>query len=438
MIRDRIISIAVFAAFLPCALGAQTRPLTLEETIGMGLENSRQLHSSAMRSDYAGAKASEASAALYPAVKVQAGYTRLSEVPQLVIPIPGMAVTFPVILNNYSAKATLTQPLFTGWKLQSAADIASYSAQAAQTDLAKDRSELIYSVTSAYWNLYRAREVKRLSDESVKQFEHHSDDVRNMMKQGIAVSNDVLKVNVQLANARLVQSDAENNVRLAQISLNSMIGLPLETDTDASSKLTSATQTYPDIATLIANAMRERPDVKSTDYRVQAAETGVRAAKGGWLPQLMLTGSYTYARPNQRIFPALDKFKDTWDVGVSLQFDIWNNLTTLYQTDAAHAQLEQARDAKGILKDGVVLEVTQSWLSFEQAKKRIQLAQLQLDQSAENLRMNQERFAHGYAVSSDLLDAEVADLQSKLQMTQALVDYEVAKARLDKSIGGGR
>jgi outer membrane protein TolC len=235
MIRDRFkFCSLLFAVLVPAILGAQTRPLTLEETIGLGLENSKQLHSSSARSAYAEAKASEAASALYPSVKVQAGYTRLSDVPQFVIPLPGMSVAFPVILDNYSAKATVSQPIFTGWKLQSAADIASDNANASETDLARDKSELIYSVTSAYWNLYRLRELKRLSDDGVKQFEQHSTDVQNMMKQGIAVTNDVLKVNVQLANARLVQSDAENNVRLAQISLNSLIGLPLETESVAS------------------------------------------------------------------------------------------------------------------------------------------------------------------------------------------------------------
>jgi outer membrane protein len=438
MIRYGILFGLLCAVLLPLGLQAQTRPLTLEETITIGLENSRQVHSSAMRSEYAGAKAREASSALYPSVKVQAGYTRLSDVPQFVIPVPGMGITFPVILDNYSAKATLTQPLFTGGKLQGAADIASANAEAAQTDLAKDRSELVYSVTQAYWNLYRMRELKRLNDEAVKQFERHAADIENMMKQGMAVTNDVLKVNVQLANARLMQSDAENNVRLALLTLNSLIGLPLETEIAVTSTLTPASQTYPAISSLIATAMSERPDVKSTDFRLQAAETGVKSAKGGWLPQLMLTGSYTYADPNPRIFPAVDKFKDTWDVGVSLQFDLWNNLSTLYQTDAARAQYEQAKDAVGLTKDAVVLDVTQNYLSFEQAKKRIQLAQLQVEQSAENLRVNQEKFGHGDAISSDLLDAEVADLQSKTLLTQALVEYELAKARLDKAIGGGR
>jgi outer membrane protein TolC len=427
----------LLAVLTPVLLSGQGKQLTLDDAVALSLENSKSLHSSAMKSAYASAKSSEASAALYPSVKVQAGYARLSDVPAFTIPLPGASVSFPVILNNYTTKATVSQPLFTGWKLQSAADIADYNASAAKSDLVKDKSELVYAVTSAYWSLYRAKEVKRLSDESVAQFTRHVADIENMMKQGAATTNDVLKVKVQLANANLMQSDAANTVLIATLSLNSIIGLPLETQTGIISPLTPASQTYPEAAALITNAMAARPDVQSTDLRIRAAESGITAAKGGWLPQVMLTGNYYYSRPNQRIFPALDAFKDTWDVGITLQFDVWNNLTTLYQTDAARAQYEQARDAMGMLKDGVVLEVTQSYLSFEQAKKRITLSQLGVEQGAENLRVNQEKFSHGYAVNSDLLDAEVADLQAKLQLTQALVEYELAKAKLDKAIGKG-
>jgi outer membrane protein len=432
-----IIPFIVLAALAPALSAAQVKLLTLEESIAIGLEKSKTLHASLMRSEYAEAKSSEAAAALYPSLKVQAGYTRLSDVPAFRIPLPGNAVEFPVIVNNYTARATVSQPLYTGWKLQGAAEMARSTASAAQSDLAKDRSEFVFAVTSAYWNLYRAREVKRLSDESVSQFSRHLDDIENMMKQGITTINDVLKVKVQRANALVMQSDAENTVRIAMLSLNSLIGLPLGTETAIASPLTPASHTYPDVSALITTAMAARPDIQSSASRITGAESGIAAARGGWLPQLMLTGNYYYSRPNQRIFPAVDAFKDTWDVGISLQFDVWNNLTTLYQTDAARAQYEQAKDAMGVLKDAVVLDVTQSYLSFEQARKRIELSQLGVDQADENLRVNQEKFSHGYAVSSDLLDAEVASLQAKLQLTQALVEYELAKARVDKAVGEG-
>jgi len=430
---------AILIAAALSSVTAQPKMLTIEESIALGLENSRVLHASQMRSEYAGAKASEMSAMLYPSLKLQASYQRLSEVPEFKIPLPGFPVSiFPYIPNTYTTRASLQQPLFTGWKLQGAADNASYQAEAARNDVVKDRADLVYNIKAAYWNLYRAKEVKRLADENVKQIASHLDDAERLMKQGMATINDVLKVKVQLSNSKILQSDAANNQRLAAMTFNSTIGMPLETEIGIGSQLTPATREYPQLDRLLSGALKQRPELLATELRVKAADAAVTTAAGSWYPQIYLTGNYYYARPNQRIIPAVDQFKDTWDFGVSLQFDLWNNLTTLHQTSQAKAQLEQTRDALVNLKDGITLEVTQSYLSFQQAKERIGLAELTVDQANENYRMVAEKYKSGLTTSSELLDAEVALLQSKLQLTQSLVDHELADARLEKVAGNAR
>ena len=122
-------------------------------------------------------------------------------------------------------------------------------------------------------------------------------------------------------------------------------------------------------------------------------------------------------------------------MGVSLQFDLWNNLTTLHQTGAAKAQYEQTKDALATLKDGITLEVTQGALNVRQAQQRIRLAELGVEQAAESYRITSDKFKSGLSSNSDLLDAEIALMQSKLQMTDALVEYELAQARLEKAVG---
>ncbi len=414
---------------------SQPRVLTIEESIRTGLENSKMFHSSQMKSEYAEAKASEMQAMLFPSLRVQASFQRLSEVPEFKIPFPGIPTIFPYIANTYAARATFQQPLFTGWRLQGAADNARYQAEAARSDLTRDKAELIYGIKVAYWSVFRAYEIKRLAEESVGQVASHVKDVENMERQGLATTNDVLKAKVQLANSKILQSDAANNVRLATIAFNSMIGLPLETEISIGSPLTPAAQEFPELPDLVRDALVRRPDVGSMESRLKAADAAVTAASGGWFPQIYLTGNYYYSRPNQRIIPLVDRFDDTWDVGVSLQFDLWNNLSTLHQTSQAKAQYEQTRDALGTLKDGITLEVTQSYLSFRQAKERIQLSELSVQQANENYRMAAAKFKVGLLTSSELLDAEVNLLQAKLMLTQALVDHELAGAKVEKVIG---
>lgn len=414
---------------------AQPRTLTIEQCLQLGFQNSKTFHAAQMKSDYASAKASEVKAALFPSIKVQASYQRLSAVPEFKIPFPGIPTIFPYIANTYAARATIQQPLFTGWKLQGAADNASYQADAAQIDVTKDKADLILGIKTAYWTLHRAGEVRRLAEESVTQVETHLGDIENLARQGMATANDVLKVKVQLANSRILLSDAANNLRLATIALNSIIGLPLETEIVIASPLSAVSTGPREAEKLLKTALATRPELVSMELRVKASDAAVTAASGGWFPQVFLMGNYYYARPNQRIIPSVDKFNDTWDFGISLQFDLWNNLSTVHQTSQAKAQREQTRDALGAMRDGIVLEVTQCFLNWQQAKERIKLSELSVEQANENYRMASEKFKSGIMTSSDLLDAEVLLLQSKLQLTSSFVQHELAQARLEKVAG---
>jgi len=436
--RWKVIPVALLTLIATASLRSQERSLTVEESIRIGLENSKALHGSRMRAEYAEAKASEVAASLYPSVRLQGSYQKLSSVPEFKIPLPGTLVTFPVVLNTYNARATLQQPLFTGWKLQAAADNAAYQAEAAFNDLAKDRAELVYNIKAAYWGVYRAKELGRLADENVDRIQAHLADVENLLAQGMATKNDVLKVQVQLSNARIMQSDARNAVRIATLGFNSTVGLPLESEVTIKSTLTPTTRDFPEVESLVARALSQRPELTGMEWRLKATDAGVTAAEGSWLPQLYLTGNYYYARPNPRIFPAKDEFKDNWDIGISLQFDLWNNLTSVHQTNAAIAQHEQTKDALALLKDKITLEVTQCYFTFNQAKQRITLAELGVEQASENYRGTAEKFKSGLTTNSELLDAEVALLQAKVQLTQALVEYELAEASLEKAIGHTR
>jgi outer membrane protein TolC len=423
--------------------------LTLDQSIGLGLDNSRILHASRMGADAAEARSSEASAAQLPSLKATGSYTRLSDVPPFVLTLPppmsGSYTISPTIVNNYNLRLTLQQPLFTGFRVQSGASMADNAAKAAGEDYNRDRSELVYAVTNAYWSLFKAIEFKKLIDETAGQVKAHLTDVQNFLAQGLATNNDVLKVQVQYSSIQLQQIDANNNVQLAMIGLNNVMGIPLETQVTLASAPAEPGMapgdsligpgTLPAVDILAERALERRPELKALDYRVQAGEDGVRLARSGWFPQVYLTGNYNYARPNQRLVPTQDIFKDTWDVSLVASWDIWNWGSTVHQTHQAQAQLSQVMDAKSALRDGVRLEVTQAYLNLKQSGERIGVSRQGVEQSQENYRVTNERFKSGLALNSDLLDAEVALLQAKTSFTQSLVDYQLSAARLRKAIG---
>ncbi|MBS4029800.1 MAG: TolC family protein [Ignavibacteriales bacterium] len=430
--------------FFSTVLFAEKKSLTLEEAVQLGLQNSKSLHSSKMKLIVAESKRDETNASRLPSVKFTGAYTRLSEVPSASFPNPLAALNpslpksfeiSPSVFDNYLTKLSVTQPLYLGNKISSATEIAEYSSQATNEDFNKDKKELVFAIQQSYWNLFKAMEFKNLIDENVVQVQAHLTDVQNFLKQGMATTNDVLKVQVQLSNIQLLQVDAKNNVQLAMIALNNVMGISLDTELELSTNIKHEPKTFSDVNSLVEKAMQNRPELRAMDFRVKASESAVTLAKSNWYPQVFLMGNYNYARPNQRIFPTKDEFKNTWDVGIGVSFDVWNWGQTSQQTAQAKAQLEQANDGVGLLKDGITLEVTQNYLNVQQSKERISVAEQGVQQAEENYRVTNEKFKQGLALNSDLLDAEVALLQAKTNLTQAQIDYEISEARLEKAIG---
>jgi outer membrane protein TolC len=321
-----------FISLLPFAALAQKKPLTLDEAIAIGLEASPGLHASRMRVESSAAKSRETRAARLPAIRLGGGYARLSEVPpfQVNLPIfPSPVVVSQNYFNSFTLRLGVQQPLFTGFRLQAGVEAAQMLERSAGHDLEKDRTEFVFAVKSAYWGLARAREFQKVIAENIRRVREHLKDVRAFFEQGLLTKNDVLRVELELSNAEIRQIEARDAAEVALTALNSLIGLPLDTDvelaTAAGSEASrlSAADSPPDESQVEA-ALANRAELKSADSRIKASEFSLKAARAGFYPQVFLSGNYYYLRPNPRYMPALDKFKGTWDVAVSVSFDLWN------------------------------------------------------------------------------------------------------------------
>lgn len=444
----KLVSIALVLLLVPLAARAQKRPLSLDEAIAAGLEASPALHASRMKAESSSARTRELAAGRLPSFKLGTGYTRLSEVPpfEVTLPIlPNPIVVSQNYFNNWSLRLSVQQPLFTGFRLEAGTESARMLERSAGFDLAKDRSEFVFAVKSAYWGLSRAREFESVVTETIRQVQEHLKDVRAFFDQGLLTKNEVLRAELQLSTTEIMAIDARNAVEIARTSLNNLIGLPVDTDIELTSSAESLASRAPaadetrgdsgSARSLLDAALTGRPELKSAEFRVKASEAGLKAARAGWYPQVSFAGNVYYLRPNPRLLPAQDRFYGTWDVGISVSFDLWNWGLTKSQAEQAKALLAQARDARRLLEDQAVLDVTQSRLALAQARDKIRVAAQAVGQADENLRMITERFRQGVALNADVLDAEVFLLQARMSRTQAAIDLALAQARLEKALG---
>jgi outer membrane protein TolC len=414
----------------------QKLSLSVDEAIKLGLKNSKNLNISLMNVKSSEFKLKETNAGRYPSLKFLGAYTRLSKVDPFNITTPfGSFVVSPSILDNWTTRLTLAQPLFTGFKLDAASDISDYNFQATSEEYNKDKEEFIFNIKNSYWNYFKAIQMKKVVDETFQQISAHLADTKNLLGQGLLTNNDVLKLEVQLSEVKLRQIDAENGVKLSMISLCNTLGISLKTEIEITSSAFGVIKDFGDPDALITKAINNRPEIKAADLRIKMSESSVTLSKANWYPQIFLAGNYNFSRPNQRIVPGKDEWRGTWDVGVSMSFDIWNWMITSHQTEQAEAQLNQTIDALASIKDAITLEVTSNYLSILQAKEKISISRFAVSQAEENMRVTEQKYKNGMALSSDVIDAEVALLVAKTNYTNALVDYEVAQAKLEKSVG---
>lgn len=432
----------VVLLLLVAAARAAAQPcdsLTLGDAVSLGLGNSRVLQASAARVAGAEARASEIQAGMLPSLRFEGSYRRLSDVDPFRVQLPSMPQPIeisPTVLDNTTLRLGVQQPVFTGFRLASNADAADRLVEASRSDHATDRADLVLSITAAYWTLYQTRETERFVADNVQRLEGYVRDIGNLLKAGMATRNDALKMDVQLSSARLSLIDARNDVQLAVMNLNTLLGRPVEAQLVTVSAPRSRTDSASaSVDEMTSAALTSRSDLRAVSSRIEAARAGVRASRAGWWPQLSLGANYYYSRPNGRYMPTRDEFKGTWDVGVMLTMDIWNWGQTARQADQAEAFLRQNELQYAQMRDGVALDVHRAALQVQRARDRVDVASLGLRQAEENLRVTTDRFHRGLVTVSELRDAEVALVQATIAQSGARVEAEIGLTRLARSLG---
>jgi outer membrane protein len=411
---------------------------TLDESIQIGLKNSKNLKISRSKLLGSEAKITETTSQLLPKLSLSAGYTRLSDVPPFVVNIP----IFPapvkiqdVVLNNYSVKVSLQQPLFTGFRLLSLKSASEKIREAFSADFDKDANEEAFNIINAYWNYFKAQKLKEYLDENLKQEDAHLTDTKNFLANDLVTKNDLLKLEVQYSSLKLKQIESDNSLNISRALFNKSLGLPISDQTEINVTETNLQISVYNYDSLLTSALQTRLELLAIDYRVQAGKENVNVASSGWYPSVFLFSDYYYNRPNQRILPTLDKFKDTWDAGVTLSWDIWNWGYNSSQVEQARQNLNQLNTNKELLKENIEVEVYNNFMALNAAQNKIEVARTGLAQAEENYRGIQEKYNVQYATSTDLIDAETSRLQSQTDLINSLVDYETALARLLKSSG---
>ena len=417
---------------------AQKNSYTLEESLRLGLKNSKETVIASSKHKSSLAAIDEVGSQMLPNLSFGAGYTRLSDIPAFEVSIPISPVPIKIqdpVLNAYTLKLSVEQPLFTGFRLSSLKSAAELNSKATKVEYDKSINDKALAVYKAFWNYYKAEQVEKLVEENLSSLQNHLKDTEQFVSAGLATENDLLKLKVQIAKVNLKLIDARNGIDLARSAYNKELGLPLDSGTDIIAEEPALKTSEAEFKNLTDEAMSNRSELQSIDYRINAGKETVDAANAGWYPQVFAFGNFYYNRPNQRIMPIEDKFADSWDVGVGLQWSLWDWGNTSAKAVQAEQKVVQAENSKALLREGIQLEVYKNYLTLKSSLDKVSVNKLAVESAQENYRITKSKYNQQLATSTDLIDAEVELLNAKTNLTTSLVDQEIAKVELNKSVG---
>lgn len=412
--------------------------LSLDEAIARATATSHRLAELRAREGSAQAVVDERNAAQSPTVSAQLGYQRTNHVDEFGFPTAtGFRVIYPDVPDNLRSRLELQWPIYTGGRLQALERAAAAEATATGKDLDTARADLKLEVTRAFWAVVTAREAARVVGEAVKRVDAQLADVRSRFDAGFVPPNDVLTVEAQRARQQVLLIEAQNLAALAEGDLARLIGVPEGTSLELDARLEGPApdRGAPAMQTLVAEARTSRPERAALETRIDAAGERQAAARAGTRPTVSLLSGADYARPNPRIFPREDTWKPSWDVGVSLNWSLWDGGRTKAEVAEAASLASAARERLAEFDTVLALEIHQRSLDLASARAQIDAAREEVRSATEARRVVQERFTAGVATTTDLLDAQVALLQAELDRTRALAGTWLATARLDRALG---
>ena len=252
----------------------------------------------------------------------------------------------------------------------------------------------------------------------------------------MATNNDVLQAQMRLEDARIELSSAQSMRDIARVRLALLIGLPWDAALDIpDASLRSVEPPRESMADLVAKALANRPEIQGARARESAQEAALDVARSGLFPSIFLTGDYTLANPNQRVFPQADQFTGTWSIGLLASIDVGRFPLILAQEEQAQNRLSQARASSRKLADAVTADVIRASLALSEAAGRFSSLHQETAQAEENDRVVQERYREGIALSSESLDAQTLVVRARLREDGALFDGLIARAALERAVG---
>ena len=337
--------------------------------------------------------------------------------------------------NKYTLTGTFTQPVFTGFSLINKYKIAGFSLDLARLNEKTTRQAVVFEANKVYFNLLKAQKLVTIAREAVTQISAHKDVAKNFYEVGMTPLNDLLKAQVELANARQDLIVAQNNLETAKSNFNILLRRKI----NASVKLKDTIDYCffeKKIDFCFDMAEKNRLEIKAAELQVEIAQKELNLGKTDYYPSITLEGNY-YKVGTDFDVNGGDGISDpdSWDITATASWNFWEWGKTRYGVKEKLSALAQARYQQDEIIDDIHLEVKQAYLKTKESEQNIMAVKKAIEQAKENFRISEERYKEQMDTSTDVLDAQTLLSRTMTNYYNALYDSKISKAYLYWAMG---
>jgi len=445
--------------FLNAAQAQDVRTIGLEEAVRLSLESSKLVRISQAQIEASRARLKQAKDRMIPNLGVSASYYRFGQ--------PGVAlgsglkgllggsrgttntnttgtttgatganaadtrgIAFPKINQATIAQASLSEPLFAGFRTRYAIASEEYLLKAAGFSAEKTKEDATLNTLSAYYNIYKLAANKTILLQDLQEQARRVKDFTNLERNGLLTRNDLLKAEVQQSSIQLSLVDVSNELDVALYNLKVMVGLPENVRLQVDTTNIFRQHSLRSREDFLNDALNKRNDLLSQAIQEEYSRIGIKSAQSAYYPSIALNGGYIDAW-----IPNLLAVKNVLTASVGMQFSLTQLVTNHHKVQEARANLDAARAQFDQLSDNVRMSVNQDYLGYTASLQKIDLTGTTITQAAENYRILSNKYKNSLSTLTDLLDGEVAVLQARINLAAARADSEVAWYKLLNSSG---
>jgi outer membrane protein len=408
------------------------KPLSLNDCVALALRFNPALRSNQALIEGQKARVEQALAAYYPQINFNTAYNWNTF---NFVSLGGAVRSYTynwTFLDVFSMGPNLNQLIYDFGRTSNTVKINRENVKANEQDLITTKQIVILNVQQAYFGVLQTQRLVEVAKEVVSQTKQHLDQAQGFYQAGTRPKIDVTKAEVDMANAQLALIQANNNYDVARVTLNNAIGFTQSLTFPVEDILGFTPREY-QLEDIVKTAYGQRPEIEQIKAKQRSQEAAIKLAQSSYYPILSGNAQYIwrgYHMPNDM----------TWDMffGATLSIPIFSGFSSPNQVSEQRANMKNLVSQEEALKLNIRLEAEQAYLSQKQATEQIRVTEKAVGQAQENYDLASGRYKVGVGSPLEITDAEVQLANAKANYIQALYNYKVAEAKIERATGANK